>query len=200
MGLFKSREERQIERSMQVRRALTQLRRQIKDNEKHELAYIAKAKRARKLGWGNQYDFLKKAIKKTATIKVRLERQLLALESAGQVKEQAESHAQFASAMNALSKSIAEAFGLTHLSKTQVNFEKAMAQAETLEERMDAFLEMTSESMYGYEGSSEGELVSDADIDKMLADEVTHEERAAPDLDLDADIASVERELERRPK
>lgn len=197
MGLFKSKEERRLERTMQVRRALTHLRRQIKDSDKYEQAYIEKAKRARKLGWNNQYEFLRKAIKKTANVKVRLERQLLALESASQIKEQTEGHAQFASAMNALSKSIAEAFGVADLAKTQVNFEKAMAQAESLEERMDTFLEMTSESMFGYEGQSEGELVSDADIDKMLGAEVAHEERAGAEPDIDADLASIERELDR---
>ncbi len=63
MSLFKSKEERRIERNIQVRKAVTQIRRQIASNAKHEADYIEKAKRARKLGWQNQYDFLKKAIK-----------------------------------------------------------------------------------------------------------------------------------------
>lgn len=197
MGLFKSREERRLERNMQVRRALTQLRRQITESDKHQRAYVVKATRANQLGWNNQYEFLKKAIKKTANVKVRLERQLLALESAAQIKDQTESHAHFAGAMNALSKSIADAFGVADLARTQVNFEKAMSQAENLEERMDAFLEMTSESMFGYEGSSESELVSDSDIDKMLQSEAVQGERGEGNGQLDADIASVERELEK---
>jgi hypothetical protein len=209
MSLFKSREERRIERTMQVRRAVSHIRKQIKDNEKYEQDYISKAKRARRLGWGNQYEFLKKAIKKTATIKVRLERQQLALESALQIKEQAEGHSEFASAMGALSKSIAEVFGSVDMAKTQVNFEKAMAQADSLEERMDTFLEMTSESMFGYEGSSEAELVSDNDIEKMLAEEVEHDERAggkAGDGDagararIDEDIAAIEKAIDESRK
>jgi hypothetical protein len=197
MGLFKSKEERRIERNLQVRKAIAQIRRQIAANTRHEADYIAKAKRARKLGWNNQYEFLKKAIKKTATIKVRLERQLLALESAVQIKEQAEGHYEFANAMNALSRSIAEVFGATDMAKTQVNFEKAMAKAESLEERMDAFLEMTSESMFDYEGSAEGELVSDADIDKMLEEETAHEERAGVDDEIEKDISAIQKEIEK---
>ena len=65
MGLFKSKEERRIERNLEVRKALTQIRRQIKDSEKYETNYVAQAKRARKLGATTQYEFLKKAIKKT---------------------------------------------------------------------------------------------------------------------------------------
>jgi hypothetical protein len=200
MSLFKSKEERRIERNIQVRKALTQIRRQLKANEKYELDYIEKAKRARKLGWTNQYEFLKKAIKKTATIKIRLERQLLALESATQLKDQAEGHYDFAKAMNAFSKSIAEVFGSTDMAKTQVNFEKAMSKAESIEERMDAFLETTSESMFGYEGSSEEELVSDRDIEKMLEEEVAHEERKGIDDQIDKDIADIEEELNKEQK
>ena len=179
--------------------ALTQIRRQIDANRKYESQYIEQAKRARKLGFTNQYEFLKKAIKKTSTIKVRLERQLLALQTALQIKDQAEGQHDFAEAMNALSKSIAAVFGATDMAKTQVNFEKAMTQAETLEERMDNFLEMTSESMFGYEGSSEGELVSDEDIEKMLAEEVEHEERSGAS-EIDKDIAAIEKEIERLKK
>ena len=172
----------------------------LKANEKYELDYIEKAKRARKLGWTNQYEFLKKAIKKTATIKIRLRTQLLALESATQLKDQAEGHYDFAKAMNAFSKSIAEVFGSTDMAKTQVNFEKAMSKAESIEERMDAFLETTSESMFGYEGSSEEELVSDRDIEKMLEEEVAHEERKGIDDQIDKDIADIEEELNKEQK
>ncbi len=200
MSLFKSKEERRIERNIQVRKAATQIRRQIAANEKHEAEYVEKAKRARKLGWDNQYQFLKKAIKKTAIIKVRLERQLLALESAVQIKEQAEGHYEFANAMSALSKSIAEVFGATDMEKTQVNFEKAMSQAETLEEKMDTFLEMTSDSMFDYEGSSEKELVSDADIDKMLEEEVAHEERQGVDDDIEKDLSAIQKEIDKSEK
>ena len=42
MALFKSKEERRIERNIQVRRALSRLRRQVKENEKHETGYVAR--------------------------------------------------------------------------------------------------------------------------------------------------------------
>jgi hypothetical protein len=199
VGLFKSKEERRLERSLQVRQALTKIRRQIEANSKYEAQYVDQAKRARKLGWENQYEFLKKAIKKTATIKVRLERQLLALQTAMQIKDQSEGQYDFAKAMNSLSKSISEVFGAADMARTQVNFEKAMSQAANLEERMDSFLEMTSDSMFGYEGSSEGELVSERDIDRMLAEQVEHEELKSGGA-IDEDIAAIEKEIDRLKK
>jgi hypothetical protein len=65
---------------------------------------------------------------------------------------------------------------------------------------MDAFLETTSESMFGYEGSSEEELVSDRDIEKMLEEEVAHEERKGIDDQIDKDIADIEEELNKEQK
>lgn len=49
-------------------------------------------------------------------------------------------------------------------------------------------------------GSSEGELVSDAGLEKLLQDRVTHDVGAGASVDLDADIASIERALERSAK
>jgi hypothetical protein len=65
---------------------------------------------------------------------------------------------------------------------------------------MDAFLETTSESMFDYEGSSEGELVSDSDIEKMLEEEVAHEERTGIDGEIEKDISAIEKEIEKGSK
>ena len=128
---------------------------------------------------------LKKTIQRTATQKRALERQLLNIETASQIKNQAEAHAQFASSMNAVSKSIAEAFGSTDLLETQKEFEKAMVKAETLEQQMELFLDMSSSSMFGYESSSDT-LVSEEEIDRMIEDEAVAEESTS---ELDQAIA-----------
>jgi hypothetical protein len=75
-----------------------------------------------------------------------------------------------------------------------------MSQAESLEERVDTFLEMTSESMFDYEGSSEGQAVSDADIDKMLEEQVEHEERSGVDDEIDKDLSAIQQEIEKSGK
>ena len=57
-------------------------------------------------------------------------------------------------------------FGSTDFARTQKDFEKAMMQAQTMEERADLFLEMSSSSIFGYEGSGE-DLVTDDEIDRF---------------------------------
>jgi len=167
MGLFKSREERRLEREIDIRKGVNLVKRNIRDLGKNEKEYLVKARRAKEMGSPEQVEFLKKTLKRTAGQKRLLERQLLNIETAVQIKNQAEAHAGFAKAMNSLACSIGEMFGATNMVKTQKEFEKAMLCAETLEQQMELFLDMSSQSMFGYEPSGE-EIVTDEEIDRMV--------------------------------
>jgi len=195
MGLFKSPEDRRIERELAIRKGINSIRRNIRDLERNEKEYLKKARRALQMGAPDQVTFLKSALKRTAVQRRAMERQLLNIETALQIKNQAEAHAEFATAMNALSKSIGEMFGSTDFARTQKDFEKAMMQAQSMEERADLFLEMSSASLFGYEGSGE-ELVSDEEIDRMIEDEaVAEESRSELDEAIDQGLADVRKEL-----
>ena len=197
MALFKTKEERRIERQIEVRKGINAIRRNIRDLEKNEAEYIEKAKRAAQLGSTEQLSFLKQTLKRTAGQRRIMERQLLNIETALQIKNQAEAHAQFASSMNAVSHAIADAFGSTDLTQTQQEFERAMAKAESLEQQMEVFLDMSSSSMFGYEGAG-SDVVSDAEIDRMIDDEVLAEEsRSELDASIVDGLDAVRRELGR---
>ncbi|MCZ6794058.1 MAG: hypothetical protein O7J95_10640 [Planctomycetota bacterium] len=168
MGLFKSRDEKRLEREIEIRKGVQLIKRNIRDLGRNEKDYLAKARRARELESKDQLEFLKQTLKRTASQKRLLERQLLNIETAVQIKNQAETNAGFARAMNSLSRSIGEMFGSTNMAKTQKQFEKAMAQAESLEQQMELFLDMSSQSMFGYEPSGE-EIVTDEEIDRLIA-------------------------------
>ena len=195
MGIFKSREERKIERSIEIRKGISGIRRQINSLEKHEREYLQKAKRAKRLGGASQLNFLKQTLKKTMSQRVLMERQLLNIETACQMKDQAEAHGQFANAMNAISQAIGEMFKQTDLAKTQVQFEKAMAKAHSMEERMELFLDISAQSMLGAEGETSSELVSDEQIDNLISEEIAHEEGAQIDGAVAEGLKEIEKEL-----
>jgi len=197
MGLFKSREERRIERDIEVRKGVNALRRNIRELAKHEASYIQKAKRARKIGDRDQYEFLKRQLKKTAAQRRLRERQLLSIETAIQIKDQAESDADFARSMGAVAKAVSEVYGSVDFAKTQKNFEKAMMQAETLQQQMEIFLEMTQEHVMAGEVEGENEIVSDAEIDRMLEEEVVHEEDGPVDREIEKGLKDIQDELDR---
>jgi hypothetical protein len=196
MGLFKSREEKRIEWTIEVRKGLARIKRQIKSLEKNERGYIEKAKRAKSMGADDQFQFLKGTLKKTAVQRRMLERQILNLETASQIKDQVEANASFATAMGAVGKAISQMFGSVNLTKTQAGFEKAMAQAENMEERISIFMDMSSESMMGYEGDSD-ELVPDREIERMLTEEAAGEESSVQDAEIAEGLAAVRDELKK---
>ena len=197
MGMFKSKEEKRIERDIEVRKGVKSLKRNIRDLAKHEVSYIAKAKKARKIGDQSQYDFLKRQLKKTAGQRRMRERQLLSIETAVQIKNQAESDADFAKSMGAVAKAVSEVYGSVDFAKTQKNFEKAMMQADTLQQQMEIFLEMTQEHVMSGEVEGEDQVVSDAEIDKMLDEEVVHEEGGSVDKDIEKGLKDIQDELDR---
>lgn len=194
MGIFKSREEKRIERDLEVRKGIASIKRNLKDMDKHTKEYIDKAKKAKRIGDNDQLKFIKSALKKTALSKKMRERQLLSLETAMQIKNQAESDGEFARAMMEVSKSISEVYGSTDLAKTQKNFERAMMQAETLQDRMQIVVESMSDTLATSDEDAE-KILSDKDIDKMIDDEAVHEEKGELDKEIEKGLKEIEEEM-----
>ena len=121
-----------------------------------------------------------------------LERQLLAIKNAMLIHQQAESSRQFAESMNLMSQEISRIFGEMDLTRTQAQWEKAVAQAGSMEERMELFLEsMEQAAISGSGASAKEELVSDDEIDRMIqADVLAAEKQELGKLDqLESEIA-----------
>jgi hypothetical protein len=180
MGLFKSKDERRIEREMKIRQGVRAIERSIRQQEKFAEDFIKNAQHAKKIGDNGQYLFIRNALKKTATVKKMLERQLLAIKNAMLIQQQAASSQQFAESMNLMAREIGRVFGEMDLTKTQAEWERAVAQAGSMEERMELFLDsMDSAAIAGGEPASAGlEAVSDDEIDRMIQADVLAQEMA----------------------
>jgi hypothetical protein len=141
MGLFKSKDERRIEREMKVKAGMRSIERSIRQQEKFSEDFIKNAAHAKQIGDDGQYPVHPLALKKTAAVKKMLERQLLAIKNAMLISQQAQASAQFAESMNVMARQIADIFGEMDLTKTQAQWEKAVTQAGSMEERMELFLD-----------------------------------------------------------
>jgi hypothetical protein len=180
MGLFKSKDERRIEREMKIRSGVRAIERSIRQQERFAEDFIRNARHARQIGDEGQYQFVRSALKKTAAVKKMLERQLLAIKNAMLIQQQAQASAQFAESMNLMAREIGRVFGEMDLTKTQAQWEKAVAQAGSMEQRMEVFLDSMEQSALGGSGTmaSGGEgLVSDDEIDRMINAEVLAAEK-----------------------
>src|SRR5947199_6511898 len=192
MGLFKSKDERRIEREMKIKGGMRAIERSIRQQEKFSDDFIKNAQHARKIGDKQQYQFIRGALKKTAAVKKMLERQLLAIKNAMLIQQQAAASAQFAESMNLMAGEIGRIFGEMDLTKTQAQWEKAVAQAGSVEERMEVFLDsMEQSAISGGTATAKEELVTDDEIDRMIqADVLAAEKTELGKLDeLESEIA-----------
>jgi len=193
MGLFKSKDERRVEREMKIRQGVRAIEKSIRQQEKFSEDFIKNAQHARKIGDEQQYQFIRGALKKTAGVKKMLERQLLAIKNAMLIQQQAMASQQFAESMSLMATEIGRVFGELDLTKSQAQWERAVAQAGSIEERMEIFLDsMEQSAMSGANvTSSKQELVTDDEIDRMIqADVLAQEKTELGKLDeLESEIA-----------
>jgi hypothetical protein len=192
MGLFKSKDERRIEREMKIRSGMRSIERSIRQQEKFADDFIKNAQHARRIGDEGQYQFIRSALKKTAAVKKMLERQLLSIRNAMLIQQQAQASQEFAQSMSLMAREIGRVFGELDLTKTQSDWEKAVTQAGSIEERMDIFLDSMEQSATTASPTSTREdLVTDEEIDRMInADVLASEKTELGKLDeLESEIA-----------
>lgn len=199
MALFKSAEERRIERDIKIRQAIRRIEKSIREQGKFQDEFIRNARRAREIGDTSQYQFIRNSLKKTATIRAALERQLLAIKNALLIKRQAEASADFTNSMAVMAVEIGRLFGETDLVKTQAAWEKAMAQSQSMEERMSLFLENIEDiAAEDVERGAEG--LSDSEIDRLIdAEEQAEHAREMDRLtELRAELDTLKKKSEKQ--
>ena len=201
MALFKSAEERRIERDIKIRQGIRRIEKSIREQGKFQDEFIRNAQHAKKIGDTQQYVFIRNSLKKTATIRKMLERQLLSVKNALLIKRQAEASADFAQSMGLMAGEIGKLFGETDLVKTQADWEKAMVQSQTMEERMDMFLDTVEDvAAQDVEMSKAAEVVTDEEIDRLIEAEAEAEHQKELDklAGLRAELDSLKQQGEKQ--
>ena len=193
MGLFKSKDERRIERDLKIRQGIRRIERAIAEQNKFSDEFVRNARDAKRIGDTASYVFIRNSLKKTATIRRMLERQLLAVKNALLIKRQAEATADFAGSMALMAREVARLYGETDLVKTQTEWEKAMLQSQTMEERMSLFLDGIEQTAAADVSSAALEPVSDEEIDRLItAEEQAREAKESQQIsDLRAELAQL---------
>jgi hypothetical protein len=201
MGLFKSKEERRLERDIKIRQGIRRIEKAIAEQNKFSDEFVRNARHAKEIGDQASYQFIRNSLKKTATIKKLLERQLLAVKNALLIKRQAEASADFAGAMKIMAAEVGRLYGETDLVKTQMEWEKAMAQSQSMEERMAMFLD-GMEQAAAADVSTAAEAISEEEIDRMITaeEQVAQARETAQMGDLRAELAKLKGEGQKEAK
>ena len=171
MALFKSKDERRIERDIKIRQGIRRIEKSIAEQNKFTDEFVKNARQAKQIGDVASYQFVRNSLKKTATIKKMLERQLLAVKNALLIKRQAEAAADFSGAMKIMAAEVSRLYGDTDLAKTQMDWERAMLQSQSMEERVTMFLESIESGAAADVSQAPAEAITDEEIDRMIAAE-----------------------------
>ncbi|HQY88819.1 MAG TPA: hypothetical protein PK402_09180 [Tepidisphaeraceae bacterium] len=181
---------------MIIRRGVKSIERSINEQQKFAESFIKNAQRAKKVGDDQQYNFIREQLKKTTSIKRMLERQLVAVNSAMIIQKQAAASGQFAESMGVIAEEIQKTFGELDLTKTQVQWEKAVTQSQSIEERMGLFLDSMETGMGQGSVAPTSSAVSDDEIDRMIEADVLAQETSELGK-LDQLESEIEKELAR---
>jgi len=157
---WKSKEEREIERKVRMRKAKMALKQYISNLENLKRKIFLQGKEAAKLG---DEALLRRSAMKYLALEERIKqakRLLLLMEEAEIQRELVKVSANFIQFSRDIVESIAEGPGAEDVAKIQVEFEKAMTKVENLDEALTTMLDLTSESILT--GDFDAETIEEA--------------------------------------
>ena len=152
---WKSKEEKEIERKMRMRKAKMALKQYINNLENLKRKIFVQGKEAAKLG---DEALLRRSAMKYLAIEERIKqakRLLLLMEEAELQRELVKVSADFIQFSKDIVESISEGPGAQDIAKMQLEFEKAMTKVEELDDALSSMLDLTSESILTGDFSAE---------------------------------------------
>ncbi len=177
MPLFEGRRQaREIQRELQFRKGRAQVNRYIQRCQEARKKYWESGKKALRLGDKRQFQYLAKAYQQALEQVNRWERYLLQLETVSIYKDQAKATIAFMGSMNAMSKTMMAGASPKDISKMQINLEKSLTRAETVDETLSLVMDASSETIFSSDELSEDKI---AEIGKAMTGEAVHEEGEA---------------------
>jgi hypothetical protein len=196
--LERRRQEKEIQREVKFKQGLSKVRAYVEKCNQAQKRYWELGKRSLKLGDRKQFENITKAYLRTGEMANRWERYLVAMETVGLQRDQVKATGMFAQSMKALSDSIMAGARPEDITKMQMELERALAKAETLDETLSAIMDATNEAIFSGEGLSEESLKQ---VETAMSGEAVHEEGTAiPDERISQGLRRIEEEMKKELK
>jgi len=180
MGLFKTKQEKEIEEKMQVKKTLNQMQKHIDKLEQQKKIYIEAAKKAKKLGLNAQFNLAVTGLRMTMSQQKKAQEMQLNFEIVSQMKDMSSMTHEFLNGLSTISKTMIKLTDSKEFAKVQAQFEAAMNGVEMQQESMDVFLD-TSATRYS-DMSGDSSTVTDDEISSLIDEELGQDENEADDL------------------
>lgn len=197
MGLFKSKEQRQMERRLKVRRVKKRLSTQVGKLRQQREKYMELGRQAAREEKPEKVRLLAKAVLQFKAMEKKFQDILLTLELFEAQSEMMGIQRQFVDAIKACSMSIRDTNMMKSLAAMEADFSQAVAASEEAQEQIDMFLETGPETILESQGNT-AEAPELAALMQELRQGAREAEKAgaAPDA-IDDDIATIQQHLKR---
>jgi len=192
MGLFKSKQQRELEAKVQIRQGMARIQRFVRSARKTQQRYWDLGKQALRLGDREQFEQLAAAWMRNRELANRWERYLLQLETLNVRRDEVGATGDFIKSVSAMTNSILRGATPEQVAGMQAKMEQAVARAEALEEVLSVAMETSAGAVFGME-----ELDGDK-LDELaghMASEAQADEQGAFDERIAQGLKQIEEEM-----
>lgn len=179
-----SKESKRIQEQVLVAKAITAIKKQLRDLEASKKKYIAIAVVARENGIASQYNLAKNAIRIVIAQKAVVEQMLMTLQLSAQLKDMSEMTKTFADGMKTLSRSASRTSSKLKFEKVSGQVSRAVESVKTKQDDVDIFLDITQAGFARY---ANGTGITADEIDALIDGEI------AGGAGIDSEIAELEK-------
>ena len=144
MGLFKSKQQRDLEATMQIRQGMKRIQRFVNNAKKVQKRYWGLAKQALRLGDREQFEQLASALMRAREHANRWERYLLQVETLNVRREEVAATGDFIRSVSAMTNSILRGATPEQVAGMQAKMEQAVVKAAALEEVLSVAMEASA--------------------------------------------------------
>ena len=197
MGLFKSKQQKEIEKKMLIKRTINTMNKQINKLEDQKKVFIEAAKRAKQKDLTAQFNLALSGYKMTVQQQRRAQEMLLNFEITAQMKDVTMMTSEFLRGMSDISKEMTKLADAKEFAKIQAQFEQAMVAVETQTDQMDNFMEMSQETFYNAGKDKEGKM-SDEELEKFIMEQASQDELSEENLE--KEMEEIRKKIEQESK
>ena len=183
MGLFKSKQRKEIEKKMLVKRTINSMNKQINRLEEQKQVFIDAAKRAKEKNLEPQFNLALSGYRMTVQQQKRAQEMLLNFEITAQMRDVTMMTTEFLRSMSVISKEMSKLADAKEFEKIQAQFEEAITAVETQTEQIDSFMELSKESFNQAGKAKDGKDITADDFGKYINEQASKDNLSSEDID-----------------
>lgn len=191
MSIFKSKEEKEFEKKLILKRTIAEMGKQLKKLEEQKDFYLEKAKEAKLHGLGNELSLAVSALKSAMSQEKRIREMKINFEIMVSLKDMLKTTSEFLNGMASLSKDMVKLTDDKQFAEVSKQFSLAMHSAEKQQERMEIFLENSKDSFSSV--SDKGDVTT-KDIMSLVNEGLGQD---GPTDEVDTTLAEIESKLQK---